>query len=274
MKLGHIIQKVYFDPVMMTPTLHATIRSIVERHLEDDYDMPEDGDDSDFFGNKIPKPYNVAGVSVIPVYGTIAHKVGRMEKACGVVDVKDIKNWYTQALNDPAVTGIVFDIDSGGGFVTGVPELAQYIRNNNDKKPTVAFTDSMMASAAHYIGAGTSAIFSTQTADVGSIGVYSYICDVSRLYEKEGVKVELFSDGKYKGMGIQGLSLTSEQKAYLQSEVEEMGKEFKSFMRVGRKLDDETLQGQTFNGPKGVQVGLIDGVVDGLENVIAYFKSV
>lgn len=272
MKLSHIIQKVYFDPVMMTPTLHATIRAIVERHLEDDIEMP-DNENVDFFGNDIPMPYIDGSISVIPVYGTIAHKVGKMEKACGVVDVKDIKAWYTKALNDSNVSAIVFDIDSGGGFVTGVPELAQYIRDNRGTKPTAAFTDSIMASAAHYIAGGSELIFSTKTAEVGSIGVYSYFLDLSRMYEAEGAKVELFSDGKFKGMGLPGMSLTEEQRAYLQSEVEEMGKEFKSFMRVDRDLSDETLQGQTFNGPKGKQAGLIDGVVDSLEDVIESLKN-
>lgn len=274
MKLGHIINKVYFEPVMMTPAMHASIRAIVEKHLSDDFDLDEGEEGMDFFGNKIPAPYNVNGVQVIPVYGTIAHKIGKMEKSCGTVDNRDIKGWYKQALNDSNVKAVVFDVDSGGGFVTGVPELAQFIRNNKSVKPTVAFTDSLMASAAHYIAAGTDMIFATPSAEVGSIGVYSYYCDMSRLYEREGVKTELFSDGKFKGMGIPGLSLTEEQRAYLQNSVETMGKEFKSFMRVGRNIDDETMQGQTFSGREGKQVKLIDEVCDSLEDVIESFKNI
>lgn len=275
MKLGHIIQKVYFDPVMMTPSLHASIRSIVEKHIEDDYEMPdEDDEDSDFFGNKIPKPYNVDNVAVIPVYGTIAHKVGKMEKSCGIVDVKDIKSWYKAALNDSNVGGIVFDIDSGGGFVTGVPELSQFIRDNRNMKPTVAYTDSVMASAAHYIGAGADAIFATPSAEVGSIGVYSYILDYSKAFEKEGVRVELFKDGKYKGMGMPGLALTDEQRQFIQNDVNEMSKEFKSFMKATRDIDDETMQGQTFNGRKARELNLVEGNVDSLEDVISSVKDI
>jgi signal peptide peptidase SppA len=273
MKLSHIINKVYFDPVMMTPQMHASIRAIVEKHLEDDMDdmLPED--ETDFFGNPLPKPYNQDGVAVIPVYGTIAHKVGKMEKACGVIDVKDIKAWYNNALNDSNVLGIVFDIDSGGGFVTGVPELAQYIRSNKDKKPTCAFTDGMMASAAHYIAAGTDMIFATPSADVGSIGVYSYYMDVTRAYENEGVKVQLFSDGKFKGMGLPGISLTEEQAKYIQDDVEEMGKQFKGFICSTRNVSGECMQGQTFTGAKAIQSGLIEANADSLEDVIYCVKS-
>ena len=55
-------------------------------------------------------------------------------------------------LGDPAVKAIVFDVDRPGGAVYGVPELADEIRAARGRKPMEAVANSLMASAAYYLG--------------------------------------------------------------------------------------------------------------------------
>jgi protease-4 len=68
---------------------------------------------------------------------------------------------------DPNCIGVVLDIDSGGGQVSGTPEFYDYIASF--KKPVVAYTDGLMCSAAYYIGSATSHIIANKRAD--AIGV-------------------------------------------------------------------------------------------------------
>ena len=270
MRLSHLIQKIYFDPICITEKGHAAIRAVIESKLGDEYrmeDIPED--ETDLFGEALPKPWDMnENTKVIPVVGTIGYKIGKIEKVCGVTDVRDIRGWMQEAMADPRIENIVLDVSSPGGGVTGVPELADYIAECSEEKNIVAFTDDIMASAAMWIAAGASEVFSTSTADVGSIGVYSYILDMSKMYENAGVKVELFKDGKYKGMGIQGLSLSDDQRGFLQGEVMKISALFKGFMRNRRpSISDETMQGQCLMGYEAAELGLVDGVVESIDDI-------
>ena len=67
-------------------------------------------------------------VAVIPIYGVIAHRTNLMTEMSGGSTVQSLRGMLRQALADPAVTGIVFDVDSPGGSVDGIPELAAEIR--------------------------------------------------------------------------------------------------------------------------------------------------
>jgi signal peptide peptidase SppA len=201
-------------------------------------------------------------LATIPIIGLVGHRIGMLEKTCGVVDVRDIRNNVKAALDNPLVETIVFDVNSPGGTVTGVPELASYIAEAAKKKKCVAFTDTLMASAAYYLMAGVDEIIATPSADIGSVGVYQALLDVSQLYEDMGVKVELFKDGEYKAMGIEGIPLTDKQRELLQSEVNKISVMFKGFVKQYRKVSDETLQGQTFMGFDAAKNGLVDGIIN------------
>jgi signal peptide peptidase SppA len=269
MRLAHIIKKVYFDPICVTETGHAAIRQVIESKLAGEYKVEDKQEDEelDLFGEELAKPWNLNEVTkVIPVIGAIGYKVSGLEKTCGVTDVRDIREWTVEAMTDPRIENIVYDMSTPGGGVTGVPELADFIAECGKKKHTIAFTDDLMASAGYWIGAACNEIYATPSANVGSIGVYSYIVDISKMYEEAGIKVELFKDGKYKGMGLQGLSLTDEQRVYLQEEVNKISTLFKGFVKAQRPgVADDQMQGQCVMGYEAE--GLVDGVVSSIDDI-------
>ena len=85
--------------------------------------------------------------------------------------------------------------------------------------------------------------------------------DVSKAYEMQGVKRELIASGKYKGMFTPGLSLTNEQRAYLQDEVDELAEEFREYVTTRRNgVDQEHMEGQTLMGVSAKQANLIDEI--------------
>lgn len=219
-----------------------------------------------------PVPYIVNGVGVIPVVGVIGKGLAPIERMMGAVDVNELSATVDAFAADPAVEKIAFHISSPGGTVTGVEELANKIRDLG--KPTMAYTDSEMASAAYWIGSQCDRCVSSSSATVGSVGVYMAIPDMSKLYEDSGVRmVVIKSTGSpLKGAGIEGTSLSEEQMADLQSSVDAIHEDFKAAIRAKRKMvADSALRGQVFSGKQAAAQGLVTGLADSFSKALASF---
>ena len=220
-----------------------------------------------------PAPYIVDGVGVIPIAGVIGGpRLSPLEKMMGAVDVADISATIDAMAADPAVEKIAFNISSPGGTVTGVEELANKIRDLG--KPTMAYTDSEMASAAYWLGSQADRVVASPSATVGSVGVYMAIPDMSKLYEASGVRmVVIKSTGSpLKGAGIEGTSLSDEQLADLQASVDSIHEDFKAAIRSKRKMvADSALRGQVFSGKQAAAQGLVTGIADSFSKALASF---
>ncbi|NDU92296.1 MAG: S49 family peptidase, partial [Ferrovum sp.] len=125
------------------------------------------------------------------------------------------------ALADETVGQILIDIDSPGGSVYGVAELASEILNARSQKPVVAIANSLAASAAYWVGSAATEFYCTPGGEVGSIGVWQAHEDISGALLYEGIDVTLISAGKYKVEGNPYEPLTEEATAFLQSRVDE-----------------------------------------------------
>jgi signal peptide peptidase SppA len=204
------------------------------------------------------------GVAIVPIHGTLALRPDGFERrVLGLVDMDRIADSLERAACDPSARAIFLDINSPGGTVNGTPELASVVTDVGKRKQVTAFTDSLMASAAYYIGSQAHQVLAAPSASVGSIGVVVSLLDFSKMYADAGVKREVItnSDSPMKGMGIPGISLTKEQRAFLQARVEAMAAEFKQVVRASRsKVTDEAMNGGTFSGKAASAFGLIDGI--------------
>jgi signal peptide peptidase SppA len=208
------------------------------------------------------------GVAIIPVAGVIGHKLGPVAKMLGGVDALDVMAAIELAAEDDEVDTIILDIDSPGGTVAGVPELAETVEavQASGTKKIYAYTDSQMASAAYWLAAGANGIFAAPSADVGSVGVYLPVMDTSAALAEQGVQVEVFKSGKYKAAGFPGVALDEEVRKHLQLEVMETYNEFAGFVRKFRpELSYDSLQGQTFTGRRAAEIGMIDGEAKSLD---------
>jgi signal peptide peptidase SppA len=261
MQLIHIINAVYTKPWLILPSYHATIRQVVRNHLNG---LRPSAEALGFFGEDLPDISFVDNIAVIPVKGVITKGASLMEKSCGACSTEDIEAHIETALEANA-DGIVFDIDSPGGTVTGVPELADLISEVDDDVPTMAFTEGMMASAAYWIGASAGQVYASKSADVGSIGVYVPWIDESEAFERQGVHVEVIRNegADLKGMGFPGTSLTKEQRQALQDDVNRIADQFHAHIMENRRVTNptDTFRGQSFIADDAAERGLIDEVL-------------
>lgn len=218
--------------------------------------------------------YTLEGVEVIPIHGVIGHKISASAKAAGASDVVDIIEQVEAAASDDSISTIVLDVDSPGGTVGGIPELAETIEDvqRGGRKTIIAYTDGMMASAAYWAVAGANAIYASPSSEVGSIGVYMPVMDTSAALRDKGISVELIKAGKYKGAGFPGVAIDEEVRSFLQAEVNETYDDFVAFVSKYRPaLGGDKMQGQTFSGKRAAQIGMIDGVKKNLKNALEMF---
>lgn len=151
----------------------------------------------------------------------------------------------------------------------GVPEFSAMVRRAREVKPVVAYTETLMCSAAMWIASQAEIIIATPSARVGSIGVYRTWLDDSQANALEGFKRELFEAGKHKAAGIR--PITEEERSMFQAEVDRIHEEFKTEVRRYRDVPDEAMEGLVYFGEEALQMGLVDAFVDcftDLEEVI------
>src|SRR5262245_60926587 len=160
-------------------------------------------------------------VAVLPVYGLISQRASIFSLLFGGVSLEGLSRAFQQTLADPNVGVVVFDFDSPGGAVSGVPEMAAEIYAARSRKKIVAISNTMAASAAYWLASQASELIVTPSGQVGSIGVYTIHTDFSKMNEKIGATPEYVFAGKYKVEGNPDAPLSATARQYLQSQVDD-----------------------------------------------------
>ena len=204
------------------------------------------------------------GVAVVAIEGPILRKPDLFARAfMGATDSDEIGDAIREASERDDIKAVFLDIDSPGGTVAGTPELAAAVASLNERKPVYAFSSGLMASAAYWIASQARAIYATPSAQVGSIGVVQAFLDQSAALESAGLKVEVFSVGKYKAMGAPGSRLTDDQRELIQSNLEDIAADFHAAVLArGRSIPAEAMEGQTFSGRQAQRYNLAGMVPD------------
>jgi signal peptide peptidase SppA len=207
------------------------------------------------------------GIGVIAIEGPILRKPGLFARVImGATDSEEIGAAIREANDRTDIKAVMLNIDSPGGTVAGTPELANAVASLNEQKPVYAFSSGLMASAAYWIASQARAIYATPSAQVGSIGVVQAVVDESAALDKEGIKVEVFSVGKYKAMGAPGNPLTNDQRELIQSNLAEIAGEFHAaVLAKGRAIPPDAMEGQTFSGRQAQRYNLAGMVPDRAE---------
>lgn len=205
-------------------------------------------------------------VGIIPVYGVISQRAGLMANSSGGTSVEGLQSMFRDAMSDPDISAIVFDIDSPGGSVDGIPEFAAEVRAARGKgKPIVAQANAMAASAAYWIASAADRIHVTPSGQVGSIGVLAAHQDLSGAYEQQGVRTTLIRAGRYKGEANEFEPLSEEARANIQDGVDHYFQMFLGDVAAGRGTTVDAVrdgygQGRMMVATKAKRAGMVDQV--------------
>lgn len=211
-------------------------------------------------------PYSLQGsVAVIDITGNLVNGNAGFMSYFGYTGYGDIRNSLVAAVSDQAVGSILLNVDSGGGQVAGVHELAQLIARVDKVKPVVTYTGGMMASAALWLGAGGRKVVAGETAMVGSLGILQIHIDRTKQLEMDGVKATIIRAGEDKALANPYEPLSDAGKAALQSQADAMYDVFLSHVAQQRKLSVAVAQkqfggGSVFVGQQALSANLVDEV--------------
>lgn len=220
-------------------------------------------------------PRNQGVVQIIPVHGVIERRSSLFSELFGGTSVEGIRGALRAALADPEVRGIVLDIDSPGGAVAGVTELAEEIRAAREQKPIVAVADTTAASAAYWIGSQASRFLVTRSGQVGSIGVYGVHMDISRALEAEGVTATVISAGENKTAETEYAPLSDEGRAAIQARTNAYYAQFTGDVAKGRGVSVATVEDAYGKGSVLLaEDALAAGMVDGIGGIDVAFREV
>jgi len=206
----------------------------------------------------------VEGVALIPIEGTLVQKLGTLRPYSGMTGYDGIRQNLFEALADPDVKAIVFDIDSPGGEVAGCFDLVDTIYNVRGEKPIWAVLDECAYSAAYAIASAADRITVPRTGGSGSVGVICMHVDLTQALAKEGISVRVIRYGAQKAEGGPYESLADEALGRIQADINAMGELFVETVARNRNLAADVVRGQeaaTFRGELGVAQGLADAVM-------------
>ncbi len=222
---------------------------------------------------------SIGNVAVIPVLGIISQRANMItEVSSGAgTSTEMVGKKIKSAASDSSVGAIVLDVDSPGGSVYGVHEVAEQIYEARAAKPVVAVVNSLAASAGYWIASAASEVVIAQSGEAGSIGVYAAHIDRSAEMERDGRKMTLISAGRYKVEGNPYEPLSDEARAAMQSSVDGYYAQFAAAVAKYRGASVGAVrggygEGRVLRAEDAVSAGLADRIGT-LEQVIAEFSG-
>ena len=214
----------------------------------------------------MPMLLSVQGnVGIIDIQGSLVNGNAGYLSYFGITGYGDIRDALTAAVQNPEISAILLNIDSGGGAVAGVHETAQLISRVNKVKPVCSYTGGTEASAALWLGSSARTSFAAETALVGSLGILMVHAERSKQLEEDGIKVTVIRAGEEKALANPYEPLTKEAKAALESKAQAIYDVFLGHVAEQRGVPNATAdakfgQGKEFIGKDAVTAGLIDSI--------------
>ena len=188
----------------------------------------------------------------------------------GFFETKRDANYYINLLDklekDNSVKGILLIINSPGGEVVASEELAKKVKEVSEKKPVVAYIQTIGASGAYMVACSSNYIVAQRHAIVGSIGVRMDIIHFYNLMKKLGINVTTIKAGKYKDIGSPYRPMTKEEKKMLEHMINETYLYFLTWVAENRHLSlnytKKIADGKIYLGEDAKKVGLVDEIGD------------
>jgi signal peptide peptidase SppA len=226
------------------------------------------GDLVESAGQRGDAPYPVVdGIAVIEIAGVLIHRGSWIGQSSGQTSYEGIMAQIAAAAEDPAVRGVALEIDSFGGEVAGVFDLADRIRAARKAKPIWAFVAEHAFSAGYALASQADRILLPRTGAVGSIGVVVMHADLSGQLDQDGVRVTLIHSGRHKIDGHPYAPLPAEVRDDVQREIDVLRFLFTETVAAGRgnRLNQDAAmatEAATYRGADAVAAGLADEVTD------------
>lgn len=228
-------------------------------------------------------------IALIRIQGFISQEGGWCMKG-----LKDYAKEIKAAGSNKNIKGVILQVNSGGGSVSGVDAFSNMIGNfeRDYGKPLAVFVEGMAASAAYFISCKAPRIFAQdEMSQIGSIGTFVTMTDISAYLEQIGIREEdiYASKSVNKNIGYRNF-LKGDNTAIIEM-LDKLTEVFLRAVQQGRatKLNTQTtvtaqdvqgndmtfpeaLSGKLYVGSDAIGAGLIDEIAE-IDAVVDYIDS-
>lgn len=203
------------------------------------------------------------GVATIPIVGPLFRRASLFSAISGAASYEQIATDLQAAVDDRQVRAILLAIDSPGGEVSGVSDLARLIRAAGEEKRIVAHVDGVAASAAYWLASAADEVVASESAVLGSIGVVASFTDRREQDAKGGLRTHTIISSQSPGKHPDPSTETGRQR--IQATVDALADVFLADVAEFRGVSHETAmerfgQGDVLVGRAAVTAGLADRV--------------
>jgi len=264
MKYGRLLTRLYNQPLAIAQSKLDILTSEVTLKLLAGETLPT-------LDSKSKENTFTGSPAIINVFDTLVSKNGVGDS--GSTSYESVTRQINQAIS----TGqqkILFYIDSSGGEVSGLFALAAFIASLPIKHgiETVAVTDGMAASAAYVLASSAQKLYATSSSILGSIGVIMTLVNVTEADKQAGIKYTVLRSKADKALLNPHEDFTPkaiEDAVKMLSELDNiMNEAIMSSRKMLSKSVIDSLAGSTVLAEEALSLGLIDGIVTSLDDVI------
>jgi capsid assembly protease len=204
------------------------------------------------------------GVAWVPVRGVMVKREGEIDAdSTEFESYARVDRKLRAALNDSRVRAVLLDLDSPGGEVGGLFDLAHDIRTAASMKPVWAIANDDAMSAGYALASAASRVWTTTTGGVGSVGVVATHTDQSGFDAAVGLVYTYIYAGEHKVEGNSHEPLNDSARAMIQTEVDRLYGMFVGMVAQHRGIEADAVRGTeaaVFYGQDAVTAKLADQV--------------
>lgn len=201
------------------------------------------------------------GSQYICVLG-IKSPVFKYDQQCGPIGTRSMTSILKEWEANDKVLGVVIDIDSPGGQVSGLAEFANFIHNYS--KPIVSYTDGYQCSAADYIASACDFKFASEYADlIGSNGTMMKYVNMDGLLTNQGaiVKDIYATKSTRKNEEFRALAADGAEELIIKNILDPMCENFHNDVRKFRpQTNEEVFDGAVYAPHNALEMNIIDSI--------------
>jgi len=207
-------------------------------------------------------------------------KIGVVDLDGVILDPNEVVDQLRRFADDDSIKAIIIHVNSPGGGVAASEEIYREVKRIRDekKKRIVSSIQTVGASGAYYVSAGTNKIYADSGSVVGSIGVIAEWVNYGDLMRWAKLKPEILKVGEFKDTGDPTRELTPAERQYMQGLIDNMYGQFVQAVADGRHVKVSDIKpiadGRVWTGEQALGMHLIDQIADFRSAVQDTAKSV
>lgn len=200
-------------------------------------------------------------VAIMTAVGPMFRRANIFTELSGATSYEMMRRDLQTALDDSAIKAIVLNLDTPGGTVNGVDELAKAIYEARSQKRIVAYVGGLGASAGYWLASQASEIVISDAAILGSIGVRMVVSDTGKRDAERGQFEFISSQSPGKRADVQ----SDAGRARIQRTVDALADVFIAAVAGGRGIKAEDVVsrfggGDVLVGQAAIAAGMADRI--------------